>query len=118
MTFEEYSYIREHKDENKALTAFVGFGCSFAGKWFGGYARSVQKKNYCLLAHNSLTKKFLGLRNKFFDCKNYKELNPQGSLIYCDPPYEGVTGYSFGGNFNSEEFWDIMRKWSSNNMPT
>jgi len=21
----------------------------------------------------------------------------------------------FGGNFNSEEFWDIMRKWSSNN---
>lgn len=29
ITKEEYYYIKEHKDENKALTGFVGFGCSF-----------------------------------------------------------------------------------------
>ena len=26
-------------DENPALTGFVGFGCSFGGKWWGGYAK-------------------------------------------------------------------------------
>ena len=29
---EEYQYIKAHKDENPALTGFVGFGCSFGGK--------------------------------------------------------------------------------------
>ena len=42
---EEYKYIREHKNENKALTGFVGFGCSFAGKQFGEYARNKQNHN-------------------------------------------------------------------------
>ena len=32
---EEYQYIKAHKDEDPALTGFVGFGCSFGGKWFG-----------------------------------------------------------------------------------
>ena len=44
ITEDEYKYIREHKDENPALTGFVGFGCSFGGKWFGGLARN--KKGY------------------------------------------------------------------------
>ena len=50
LTKEEYYYIKEHKDENKALTGFVGFGCSFGGKWFGGYARNRVGRNYCLEA--------------------------------------------------------------------
>ena len=43
---EEYQSIKKNKDENKALTSFAGFGCSFAGKWFGGYARNKIKHNY------------------------------------------------------------------------
>ena len=35
ITEEQYKYIREHKDENKILAGFVGFGCSFGGKWLG-----------------------------------------------------------------------------------
>lgn len=35
---EQYKYIKEHKDEDMALSGFVGFGCSFGGKWFGGLA--------------------------------------------------------------------------------
>ena len=34
-----YKSIRENKDVNPALTGFVGFGCSFGGKFFGGYSR-------------------------------------------------------------------------------
>lgn len=41
LTEEEYKYIKNHKDENKALTGFVGFGCSFGGKWFGAVKRAV-----------------------------------------------------------------------------
>lgn len=37
---EEYYYIKAHKDENLALTGFAGFGCSFMGNWFHGYARN------------------------------------------------------------------------------
>lgn len=32
---EEYRRVKANKDEDLALTAFVGFGCSFAGKFFG-----------------------------------------------------------------------------------
>ena len=39
ITEEDYHYVKDHKDENPALTGFVGFACSFGGKWFGGYAR-------------------------------------------------------------------------------
>lgn len=31
ITENEYKYIRDHKDEDPALTGFVGFGCSFLG---------------------------------------------------------------------------------------
>ncbi len=54
---EEYNYVKKHMDENKALTGFVGFGCSFSGKWFGGYCRDGTGRNYCLNAKNSLAKK-------------------------------------------------------------
>ena len=44
---QEYKYIREHKDDDPALAGFVGFGCSFGGKWFGGYARDNRtSRNY------------------------------------------------------------------------
>ena len=39
VTEAEYQYIKDHKDEDPALAGFVGFGCSFGAKWFGGYAR-------------------------------------------------------------------------------
>ena len=42
---EQYRYIREHRDDDKALSGFVGFACSFGGKWFGSYARG-SGRNY------------------------------------------------------------------------
>lgn len=115
---EEYLHIKDNKDENPHLTGFVGFGCSFAGKWFGGYAKDKSDRNYCLNAHNSIIKKMDGLMDSYFDCKDYKDLNPDNSIIYCDPPYKGTTQYSkkLVGDFDTDEFWDIMRKWSKNNI--
>ena len=39
LTNETYIRLKTEKNEEDPLTAFAGFGCSFAGKWFGGYAR-------------------------------------------------------------------------------
>lgn len=112
---EQYQYIKDNKDEKPYLTGFVGFGCSFAGKWFGGYTHS-KDRNYCLNAYNSIMKKMDNMKDVYFDCKDYRELKPSDSLIYCDPPYQGTTQYgSIVGNFDSEEFWDVMREWSINN---
>ena len=82
ITEEEYDYIRNNKDKDKPLTGFVGIGCSYSGKWFGGYARNKTGRNYCLNAHNSILKQLNEIRDIKFDCKDYKELEFDGSLIY------------------------------------
>lgn len=110
-----YKYIRLNKDEDKILTGFVGFGCSFAGKWFGGYARNKQNHNYCKASKNSLLKKMQTMYDVEFDCKDYKTLEPYGYLIYCDPPYANTTKYTGTPDFNTREFWDVMRVWARNN---
>ena len=96
------------------LRGFIGFGCSFAGKWLGDYARS-NERNYCLNAKNSLMKKFKNLDNCIFQCQDYRLLEPTDAIIYCDPPYADTTKYDYIGNFDSVEFWQIMEKWSKNN---
>lgn len=96
------------------LTAFIGFGCSFGGKYFAGYARSGTR-NYCLNAKNSLLKQLPKIKDIQFNCKDYKELIFNNAMIYCDPPYAKTTKYTLG-EFNSNEFWDTMRKWSESNI--
>ena len=118
LTKEQYDYIKNHPDEKPYLTGFVGFGCSFAGKWFGGYAKDSTDRNFCLNAHNSILRKMEGFKDTKFECQDYCDLDPSGAIIYCDPPYAGTTQYSKNivGSFDSAKFWDTMRKWSKNNV--
>lgn len=107
---EEYQYIKKHKEENPALTGFVGFGCSFGGKWFGGYARNGRNDNYARQSLNSLMKDKLGLMDAEFVCKDYRAVEiPEYSVIYCDPPYKNTTGYS-RDKFDTNEFWNYVRQ--------
>jgi len=112
---EEYKYIKNNKDENKALSGFVGIGCSYSGKWFGGYAKNNSDRNYCLNAYNTLMKLKKDILNIEFKSLDYREAHPKNCLIYCDPPYSDTTKYSIIGDFNHNEFWEVMRKWSLNN---
>ena len=107
---EQYKHIRNNKDKYpKELVGFVGFGCSFGGKWFGGYARG-KNHNYCLEAKNFLLRKMETLKQAEFICGDYRNVDiPQGSVIYADPPYSNTTKYSTE-EFNSNEFWEYMRK--------
>jgi len=118
ITKEDYYRIKENKDENKALTGFVGFGCSFGGKWFGGYAKNNKGTNYAKQSKNSLLKKMKTLKdNTYFTNLDYKQVEiPLDSVVYCDPPYANTTGYSNSNTFNHQEFWDYMRLLSQNNL--
>ena len=106
---EEYRYARLHKDEDKARAGFIGFACSFGGKWFGGYARA--KKSVRGYAHEgkvSLERQLPFLREMEFVCGDYKDVPvPDGSVVYADPPYFGTTKYKYG--IDHDEFWEYMR---------
>lgn len=105
---EDYATIKKMPEislEDVAIKAFVGFGCSFAGKWWGGYARGGNQ-NYALCAKNSLARKSDKLKDVGFFCMDYSEfICPEGSLVYCDIPYKGTTQYSAVGAFDHEAFY-------------
>lgn len=121
---DEYKACRQM--EPSALRGFVGFGCSFAGKWFWGYARG---KTSPLMVRNSLFKKLgaldgrnyaqnasSSLLNKLnFLCADYRSLSPKNALVYCDPPYAGTTGYTATKTFEWASFWEQIRQWSRDN---
>ena len=113
---EEYKYIKSHKDEDKILAGFVGFGCSFGGKFFGGYARNKEQTNYALQSKKSLLKDMIYLPNVEFTCLDYRDVDvPNGSIVYADPPYANTTTYQ-GQKFDSEVFWEYMRQISKHNQ--
>ena len=113
VTEKEYLYYKNNPSLcDKGLRGFIGFGCSFAGKWFGGYAKD-QKRNYAGEASRYLNKISKSIKNIKFYAVDYKDLSPKNRLIYCDPPYQGTTSY--GSYFDHNEFWDIMRDWSKEN---
>ena len=122
---DDYNWLEAIQDPTDPMTAFAGFGCSFAGKWFGGYARCKRGDNYAKNSSSSLQKQFrnyaMNARNSLvkhtnsdviFCCADYRALQPRNALIYCDPPYAGTTGYSAIGKFDWTEFWDTIRLWS------
>lgn len=111
---QEYKTAKRN-GHSDALTSFIGFGCSYSGKYFGGYARGGSGRNYALNAKNSILKKMEGLHGVVFKHANYIDLTPIDSVVYCDPPYKGTTQYS-NGKFDTEQFWETMRIWSKNNI--
>ncbi len=116
ITKEEYDYVKNHKEENLPLTAFVGIGCSYSAKWFGGYSKNNTGRNYALNAHNTLLAQLPKIKNIVFKYKDYQECEPNNALVYCDPPYANTTKYDLFNGFDSNEFWNKVREWSKNNI--
>lgn len=94
------------------LVGFIGIGCSYSGKWWGGYARGTTSKgfprNHCRESRDNVLKQAKGLEGVVISNCSYRELElPPNSIIYCDPPYEGTTGYKV--NFDHPQFWEWVR---------
>lgn len=116
---EEYDYIKANKDENKALTGYVGINCSYSGKWFGGYAGIVNTKggvrNYQEEAKRNVLKQIVNLKDVEFHTSSYEALDFNDCLIYLDPPYKGTTEYKDSG-FDHEKFYDWCRQQAKKNI--
>lgn len=115
---EEYKEIQQNKHNYPEwLVAFVGFGLSFSGKYFGGYARDGSDRNYCQNAKGTLLKKHSKLQDVKFYNLSYLDVSiPPESLIYCDIPYKDTTKYSTGG-FDHEAFYKYAKqKWSEGHI--
>jgi DNA adenine methylase len=114
VSLEDYNAIRRDKlSYADALVGFVGFGCSYGGKFFGGYARGGKRtsgvpRNYADESARRLEKMRPGLcgAHTIFILENYWELFiPNKSLIYCDPPYSNTTKYTGTRDFDTNQFW-------------
>lgn len=123
----QYMSISERKHYSKELVAYIGFSLSYAGKWWGGYRRDkkgkivnniiTSKQNYAKEAFNNIMSQIPSLVGIDFHNKSYIELTniiPPNSIIYCDPPYEGRTGYGKASHgFDHIKFWNWCTQMSN-----
>jgi len=110
----EEEYKAQQYAAPSAIRGFVGYGCSFGGKFFGGFARSKQNVGnyYANHASNSLVEISKHMTNTHLECCSFDWWNDvvdNNCVVYCDPPYANTTGYK--NKFNSEYFWQIVNGW-------
>lgn len=99
-----YRVKNKPEDYSDELVGFVGFLCSFGGRWFEGYAYNNQGTNYAARGSRVLTGQIKKLMDVRFTHGSYLDLAiPSNSLIYCDPPYRGTKKYKC--ELDHEEFW-------------
>lgn len=108
---EEYKHIRSNRElYPEWLVAFAGFGSSFSGIYFSGYARNNRGDDYCGNAKSSLNKKHSKLQDVKFTNLSYADVQiPCNSLIYCDIPYKDTTKYSVG-SFDHAAFYKYAKQ--------
>lgn len=99
---------------NPGFMGWVGFMASYRGIFFSGYSGATviskgKPKDYISEAIRNITRQIPKLKGVEFRTGDYKNLLiPDESIIYCDPPYMGTTGYSDG--INHDEFWQWCRE--------
>jgi DNA adenine methylase len=110
-----YHEVKAKRDPTDPLTAFVGFGCAFGAKWFGGYARDnpAHGTRYCQMATRGLERKLTRCQDVSFVCSDFADLEIlPGDLVYCDPPYRGTTAYGYFRGFDYDRYLSKLTEWS------
>lgn len=103
----------------------VGFLASYNGRWFdGGYAPAGYEKtkngeryrDYYQESKRNILSQEEHIKQVEFGVLDYRNHHHSGCLIYCDPPYKGTKQYANSLTFDHEEFWNVIREWSKNNI--
>jgi DNA adenine methylase len=126
LTYNDYLDIKAEPEQfYPPLVGFLGYGCSFGGKWFAGLARGGQNSNGVARDHIQesrrnvieLSDKLCNIHFEHADYKhsfNYKL--DTGDVYYCDPPYGyGQDVTKFKTAFDSEAFFEWARLVSERN---
>lgn len=100
ISIDEYENIRNDMDKyDDALVAIAGFCATYNAKWFGGYAGVVHTKegmvrDYYDESIRNILKQLPKVQDVKFVHMCYTDLKDiKNTLVYCDPPYQGRTGY-------------------------
>lgn len=112
---EEY---KSHKGlPPQSITSWVRFMLSFGGKFDNGYAREKgsDETTFCGYGKRNAIKQSPKIQNVQFICDSYENLEFTNALIYCDPPYQGTSGYKTGA-FDHEKFFEWCRKQAQKNI--
>ena len=111
---DEYAALRHA--EPSALRGFVGVGCSFAGKWFGGYARGNANnggpRNYAAESRRALLRQqpAFAAAAVIRHC-GFQDWNVSADMVvYCDPPYAGTLKYRT--DVDHALFWRTAEQWA------
>ena len=112
ITEEEY-YETKARTDPSPMRAFVGFGSSWGGKWWGGPARgeNITIGDFTRRASESLVRIAPFLAGVRFKCLDYLDVDPSGCFVYCDPPYDGKN-YFDAPNFDIDQFWSVVGGWA------
>ena len=110
----------------------IGFLASWGGRYFdGGYAKpkwsqtkdKLVYRHYYAEAKRNIEKQAStsGFKDIVFGISDYRDLKLEEEknfkcVIYADPPYKNTKTYGNSKNFDYDEFWEIMRKWSENHI--
>jgi len=106
--FTEENYKELRKSDNYKYKGYAGFAFSYGGKWLGGWSRDSLKRDYVKASYKNAINQSPRLNGVRLVNESYLNLQiPENSLIYCDPPYGGVTKYAM--DFNHVEFWQWCR---------
>lgn len=113
----EYARARTLPD-NDPWKAFVGFSCSFGGKWLGGYSTgsdltSGEPTDWAGRGERTLGKKLEKLSHATFKCQSFFDTAPGyfDGVLYLDPPYRGTAGFK-AGPFDHDAFEIRALEWA------
>lgn len=110
-------YAKARNAEPGAERAFIGFGCSFGGKWFGGRARGGYNadgtpRNHAAESARAVVRVSEAMKGAVLISRDYRDhWVDSGTVVYADPPYAGTSGYEAAGSFDTAEFWKTMDSW-------
>lgn len=102
---DQYYALKNSGDQQNPLYGFAAFGCSFAGKKWGGYARS-RGDNFALRAKRKLeamAPRLVGV--EFYHCDFTLIVPEKNWVVYADPPYAGTTKVGAGVDNKRFDQW-------------
>jgi site-specific DNA-adenine methylase len=101
----EAEYTALKYSEPSARRGFVGFGNSFGGGWWSGFARHPYniKRNTAQETARNISR-LIGLPITFTQ-HDYQSI-PSLAAAYCDPPYRGTKPYPGQPPFDHNAFWN------------
>jgi DNA adenine methylase len=111
-------YLEYKEKKHSAERGYVGICYSYAGTFFGSYYTKKSDGTDLIGKNNRRLKSMIPTIKKIKKISHgsYEIYNPKGFLIYCDPPYVNTQQKYSRKNFDSDKFWNIMRKWSKHNI--